>query len=229
MEKKFSFSDQPKKVKIIYASVIGVLCVTAIVIGIVSATAKLDDGIIDDPTVNLPSDSEGEGNENEDGENNDNTENESKPDKVTMVSPVVGEVTKHHSLDTPVFSNTLGEWRVHTGIDISTEDGAEVFSAADGIVSRVYSDPLLGKAVEITHGNGITSLYANLSSSNIAVKEGDVVKSGDLIGKVGDTSLSELADEPHLHFAVKVNGTSVNPLDYLSEGSKQASLGLTGV
>ena len=225
MEKKFKFSDQPKRVKIIYASVIGVLCVTAIVIGIVSTTSKKGDDLIDDPTVNLPPADEG----TSDGGSEDSGEENEKPGRVSMVSPVVGEITKHHSLDTPVFSNTLNEWRVHTGIDIATDEGAEVYCAADGVVSKVYSDPLLGRAVEVTHSGGITSVYANLASSGIAVKEGDTVKSGELIGKVGDTSLSELADEAHLHFAVRINGTCVNPLDYISESSKKASLGITEV
>ena len=70
------------------------------------------------------------------------------------------------------------------------------------------------------------SVYSNLSNTGIAVKEGEIVASGSKIGLVGDTSLSELADESHLHFAVKVNGVSVNPLDYISEASKQASLGI---
>lgn len=231
MEKKFSFSDQPKKVKIIYAAVIGVLCVTAVVIGIVSATQNKKDDITDEPTANLPP--ADDGTENEGAGDSSDTENEGetdkKPEKLSFVSPVVGEVTKHHSLDTPVFSNTLNEWRVHTGIDIATEDGAEVFCAADGVVSKVYSDPFLGRSVEVTHDGGITSIYSNLSSTDIAVKEGDTVKSGALIGKVGDTSLSELADESHLHFSMKVNGVSVNPLDYISETSKQASLGITNV
>ena len=228
MEKKFSFSDQPKRVKIIYAAVIGVLCVTAVVIGIVSATQGRNDEITDGPTANLPP--ADEGGQNDGSGDSSDTENEGEEDKkLSFVSPVVGEVTKHHSIDTPVFSNTLNEWRVHTGIDIATEDGAEVFCAADGVVSKVYSDPFLGKSVEVTHEGGITSVYSNLTSSDIAVKEGDTVKSGALIGKVGDTSLSELADEAHLHFSMKVNGVSVNPLDYISEGSKQASLGITNV
>ena len=231
MEKKFSFSDQPKRVKIIYAAVIGVLCVTAVVIGIVSVTSNRNDEIIDDPTASIPSTDEG--NENEETEDPSDNENEGegdkKPEKLTFVSPVVGEVTKHHSLEVPVFSNTLNEWRVHTGIDIATNDGAEVFCSADGVVSRVYSDPFLGKTVEVSHEGGITSIYSNLSATDVSVNEGDTVKSGALIGKVGDTSLSELADEAHLHFAIKVNGVSVNPLDYISESSKQASLGITNV
>ena len=233
MDKKIKFSDQPRRVKIIYAAVIGVLCITAVVVGIFSAASRNNEPPEDDPTVNQPPVDDGNndgdgGNENENG-NQPEGEGDKKPDKLTMVSPVVGEVTKHHSIDTPVFSTTLNEWRVHTGIDISTEESAEVFAAADGTVSRVYNDARFGKTVEITHDGGIVSVYSNLASTDIAVKEGDEVKSGALIGLVGDTSLSELAEEPHLHFGVKVEGVSVNPLDYISEESKQASLGITEV
>ncbi len=230
MDKKFKFSDQPRRVKIIYAVVIGVLCVTAVVIGIVSAASRRNDTPGDDPTVNLPSGDEGgDGGNNESPDGGNEGEENKTPEKLTFVSPVVGEVTKQHSLDMPVFSNTLNAWRVHTGIDISAEEGAEVFASADGVVTKVYSDPMLGRTVEITHEGGIVSVYSNLASANISVQEGDEVKSGALIGKVGDTSLSELADESHLHFGIKVNGVSVNPLDYISESSKQASLGITDV
>ena len=235
MDKKIKFSDQPRRVKIIYAAVIGVLCITAVVVGIFSAASRNNEPPEDDPTVNQPpvddgnNDGEDDGG-NENGNGNQNEDNgDKKPEKLTMVSPVVGEITKQHSIDTPVFSTTLNEWRVHTGIDISTSEGAEVFAAADGTVSRVYNDALFGKTVEITHDGGIVSVYSNLASTDIAVKEGDEVKSGALIGLVGDTSLSELAEEPHLHFGVKVEGVSVNPLDYISEESKQASLGITEV
>lgn len=230
MDNKIKFSDQPKKVKIIYAAVIAVLCITAVVIGIVSAANRKNDIPEDDPTVNLPPDDEGEnkGDENEAPDGNENDENE-KPKPLTFVSPVVGEITKSHSLEMPVFSSTLQEWRVHTGIDISADEGTEVFASAEGVVSKVYSDPFLGKTVEITHEGDIVSIYSNLDATGIAVAEGDKVQSGALIGKIGDTSISELADEAHLHFAIKVNGVSVNPLDYISEDSKKASLGITEV
>ncbi len=234
MEKKIKFSDQPKKVKIVYASVIAVLCITAVVIGIVSASQKNNDLPDDMPSASVPDTDntldtgkeeeqpgESEGEKEDEGE-----KEEQKPTKLTMVSPVVGRITKGHSLDMPVFSNTLNEWRVHTGIDISADDGARVYASAGGVVTKVYSDPFLGKTVEIDHGNDVVSIYSNLSAEGIAVKEGDAISSGALIGLVGDTSISELADEPHLHFAVKVNGVSVNPLDYISDESKSASLGL---
>ena len=231
MEKKFKISGQPRRVKIIYAAVIGVLCVTAVVIGIVSSASKKTVTPLDQPSVNIPDTDEeisgeiGEESKDETPEEPDENENK-KPEKLSMISPVVGEITKSHSIDTPVFSNTLGEWRVHTGIDISADEGSDVYCAADGVVTKIYSDPLFGKSVEVTHEGGITSIYSNLAAGEISVSEGDTVTSGSLIGKVGDTSLSELADEPHLHFAVKVDGVSVNPLDYISEASKEASLGI---
>ena len=91
----------------------------------------------------------------------------------------------------------------------------------------MYNDPFLGKTVEITHDGGIVSIYSNLSATDVSVSVGDKVISGAKIGTVGDTSLIELADEPHVHFEVKVGDVSVNPLDYITEESKQASLGIT--
>ena len=227
MDNKIKFSDQPRRVKIIYAAVIGVLCITAVVIGLVSTTSK-NNFPEDEPTVSIPTpDTEKEDPPAETPDDKPNEEQ--KPNKISFVSPIVGDITKGHSIDTPVFSDTLKEWRVHTGIDISAEDGAEVYAAADGTVSKVWNDPFLGKSVEITHEGGIVTVYSNLKTGELPVKEGDSVKSGALIGQVGDSSISELADEAHLHFAVKVDGVSVNPLDYISEDSKKASLGITEV
>ena len=215
------------KIKIIYGAVVAVLCVTAIIIGIVSVASRKEEDI---PITENPPVSDNI----EDETSNENInppesekEPEKKPQKLTMVSPVVGEVTKFHSVDTPVFSNTLNEWRVHTGLDIAANEGDGVFAAAEGKVTKVYNDPFLGKTVEITHDGGIVSIYSNLSATDVSVSVGDKVISGAKIGTVGDTSLIELADEPHVHFEVKVGDVSVNPLDYITEESKQASLGIT--
>lgn len=225
MDKKIKFSEQPTKVKIIYGAVVAVLCITAVVIGIVSVASRKDK----QPEENKPPLTDGNNQNQDNDENKNEATNESKPEKFTMVSPVVGEVTKGHSTDTPVFSNTLNEWRVHTGLDITADEGDDVYAAAAGEVTKVYSDPFYGKTVEITHEGGIVSTYSNLANTGVAVTIGQKVKSGDKIAVIGDTSLTELADEPHLHFEVKVNGTSVNPLDYISEDSKEASLGITEV
>ena len=220
MEKKIDFSDKSVTSKIVYAVVIAILCITAIVVGIVSAASK-DKGNtdIENPPVN-------DGTQNGTDTNptpDDPTKDESK---LSFIAPTAGAVVKEHSLELPVFSVTLGEWRVHTGIDISCEEGAGVFASEAGVVSGIYSDPMLGYTVEITHKGDIKTRYSNLSSDVGELKVGDEVALGDKIGVVGDTSLSELAEEPHLHFEVLLKDVKVNPMDYINEESKKASLGI---
>ena len=126
----------------------------------------------------------------------------------------------------PVFSLTTNDWRTHTGIDIACEEGASVFASEAGVVSGIYSDPMLGYTVEITHANDIKTRYSNLTGDSSSLKVGDTVSLGDKIGVVGDSSVSELAEEPHLHFEVLLKDVKVNPLDYINEESKKASLGI---
>ena len=150
-------------------------------------------------------------------------------EKITFIAPMTaGNIIKEWSADIPVFSNTMEDYRLHLGVDISAAAGTPVYAVADGTVTKVFSDPFLGRTVEVTHTGGVISIYSNLSASDIAVSVGDNVRSGDRIGLVGDTSLSELADEPHLHFGVRVDGVGVNPLDYISDESKESSLGISG-
>ena len=219
MEKKIDFSDKSITTKIVYGAVIAILCITAIVIGIVSAASKSKNNTDITPPTN----------ESTNNENNETpkTEQETElPAPLSFIAPVSGTVVKEHSLELPVFSLTLGEWRVHTGIDISCEEGSGVFASEAGVVSGIYSDPMLGYTVEITHRDNIKTRYSNLSSDIGELKVGDTVACGDRIGSVGDTSVSELAEEPHLHFEVLLKDAKVNPMDYICEESKKSSLGI---
>lgn len=227
MEKKVKFSDNPKASRIVYGIVIAILCITAIVVGIVAAASK-DKGT-------LPDDSSGVGEGDNAGGENSGNENEpagdedadTEPDELCFVSPVVGTVSATHSTDAPVFSTTLGEWRVHTGIDIVTDEDVPVYAAEDGVVSEVRDDPMLGHTVVISHRDGIKTVYSNLKKDEtVVIAVGDEVKSGDRIGTVGDTTVSEIAEEPHLHFEITVNDVAVDPLLYISKESQKASLGI---
>ena len=209
MDKKFKFSEQSTKAKILYLAVIAILTVTAIVIAIASAANKAEKP----DTENNPPITDGTGNESGSDESG---EEEKKPEATLFSYPIEGEVAKGHSTDVPVFSETLGDFRVHTGVDISAEEGMQVQAAADGTVTKVYYDPFLGQTVELTHTEGVTSRYSNLDKE-VSVKVGDSVNCGDVIGTVGDTSLSELADEVHLHFEINVNGVGVDPIKYIAE------------
>ena len=231
MEKKIKFSDKGAVQKIVYLTVIAILCVSAIVIGIVSANGRKT-VTPDEPDNGQTGEAPGGNTDGEDGAPDDGTE--AKPDdggntttpSLTFVSPAVGTVIKSHSATVPVFSETLDEWRIHTGMDVSTEEGANVVAAESGEVVAVYKHPMLGYTVEIKHNDTHKSIYQNLGTDSVKVKVGDRVSRGDVIACVGDSTVIEIADEPHLHFELMVNGVSVNPLDYFTDESKKASLGI---
>lgn len=213
MEKRIRFSEQPLTSKIIYGVVIAILIFSAIIVGIVAANNRKAE------TPLLPPVSE----EGEKLETELPNEEEETPvtAKLTFCRPLEGEIVESHSLTVPVFSETLGEWRVHTGIDISAEEGAEVYCSADGEISRIYHDPMHGMTVEVSHEGDIVTIYANLDemvANGLTV--GQKIKKGDKIGYVGDTSLVELGKEPHLHFVIRLRGVAVNPLDYFEEETK---------
>ena len=101
----------------------------------------------------------------------------------------------------------------HTGTDFIAGVGADVFATANGKVSAVLSQRSYGRVVEVDHGNGYTTMYAHLS--NVLVKQGQSVKRGQVIAKVGDTGLSVA---PHLHYEVLKHGQYMDPLHYFFIG-----------
>ena len=94
----------------------------------------------------------------------------------------------------------------HAGLDVAAPLGAKVVAPAAGSVSLVGSFYFNGNAVFIDHGEGLISMMCHLSA--IDVKEGDIVKKGQLIGRVGATGR---ATGPHLHWSVSLNGDRVDP------------------
>ena len=127
MEKKFKLTDKPGAAKIIYGVIIAILCITAIIVGIVAANNRKTpvDTPDDTPGDTTPDGTTPDGTNPDgttpDGTNPDGTKPDEKPgnEKMTFIAPVVGKVVKEHSLTVPVYSETLEEWRVHAGIDIS--------------------------------------------------------------------------------------------------------------
>ena len=134
-----------------------------------------------------------------------------------LALPVVGQMYKGHDSTLQVYSNTMGDYRVHLGVDIATAPEAPVYAAADGEVQKVWDDSMMGTCVAVAHKDNAVTIYKNLAKELAeGIEVGATVTRGQQLGMVGDTAVVEMADEPHLHFEVTVNGLSVNPMDYFS-------------
>ncbi len=101
----------------------------------------------------------------------------------------------------------------NTGIDYVGNNAFDVVSILNGTVTNVKEDEELGKIVEITHDNGLVSIYQSLSEVN--VKKDDTVTQGLVIGRSGENKLDKDLGN-HLHFEIYDNGSEVNPLNYLN-------------
>jgi murein DD-endopeptidase MepM/ murein hydrolase activator NlpD len=100
----------------------------------------------------------------------------------------------------------------HNGVDFNSGRGAEVYSAAEGKVVISELNRTFGNYVVVEHKDGHSTAYAHLESIN--VRKGNYVTKGQLLGYTGNTGRST---GPHLHYEVRINGTPVNPKDFLVE------------
>ncbi len=121
-----------------------------------------------------------------------------------LIWPLLGELTQQFG---PQTNGTF-----HHGLDIAGNTGTPVRAAQRGIVVSSGWLPIYGYAVIIDHGSGFRTLYAHLH--DFAVRAGNMVQQGQVIAHVGSTGN---ATGPHLHFEVRYDDRSVNPLPYLSE------------
>ena len=139
-------------------------------------------------------------------------EPEPDPTPESLSYPIGKSVSQRFSGDSPVYSETMGDWRVHSGADIPAQAGETVTAACAGTVSAVSQDELYGGCVVITQGELEVHYYG---VDEIAVKAGDSVAQGDAIGILGSVPC-ESADGDHLHLAVKRAGAWIDPLELLS-------------
>lgn len=124
-----------------------------------------------------------------------------------MIWPASGPITSPFGWRIhPIYGSSI----FHSGVDIGADYGDTVAAADGGVV--IYSDWMsgYGKTIIIQHANGITSLYGHCSA--LLVANGQRVSKGQAIARVGSTGNST---GPHLHFEVRVNGSPVNPGNYL--------------
>lgn len=139
---------------------------------------------------------------------NKKTQTTVKP--LSFSKPINGEIQKQYSIDKVIYSKTLELWKTHDGIDIAADIGTNVKSIEKGTIEKVYEDSFYGTTIVIDHGQGYKSSYSNLDK-NISVKEKQTVNKGQVIGKVSNTAIGEIKDEPHLHFTLFKDNNNVDP------------------
>jgi murein DD-endopeptidase MepM/ murein hydrolase activator NlpD len=103
---------------------------------------------------------------------------------------------------------------MHAGIDMAGAQGEPIYAAASGIVGEAGRANGYGNLIELEHGRGMATRYGHLSA--ILVHSGELVKQGQLIGRMGSTGRST---GTHLHFEVRIDGRAVNPRPYLEASS----------
>ena len=123
------------------------------------------------------------------------------------IAPVKGILTSGFGFRSDPFT---GGRAFHKGLDFVAPPGKEVRATGDALVVRAERMRDLGNGVYLSHGYGITTRYGHLSA--IEVKEGQRVRRGDIIGRVGNTGRST---GYHLHYEVRVDGKPTNPLGYI--------------
>ena len=199
--------NNKKNTRIFYVTMAVVLAVVTILI-IATVAARRNVPAPDDSSIDT-----GSGNLNTDTPTIDEEENLLP----TFVLPVTGDISIDFSDTVPVFSQTMNDYRTHLGVDISASLGSDVIAVADGTVTNVWDDPFMGTCVSIEHSGNAVSIYKNLDP---VVKDGIIigasVKSGDVIGAIGESAMNEIAEEPHLHYELKIDNKHVDPKLHLN-------------
>jgi murein DD-endopeptidase MepM/ murein hydrolase activator NlpD len=131
---------------------------------------------------------------------------------VPVRKPVIGETDMSSPFGMRM-DPFLGRPAIHTGIDLRGDVGEPVRATATGHVTIAGREGGYGNMVEISHGNGLATRYGHLSQ--ISVKIGQVVRIGEIVGRIGSTGRST---GPHLHYETRVNGEAVDPQKFLRAG-----------
>lgn len=152
--------------------------------------------------------------ENTEKQNNNEVKQTNANKELNFIKPVEGDIVKDFAKDNLLYSETLQEWTVHTGVDIKADKTTVVKSAEAGTVKSIKNDPRYGLTIVIEHENNFQTVYSNLLTSEFVV-EGEKVEKEQSLGTVGNTAVFESAEEPHLHFEILKDNVQVDPSIYL--------------
>ena len=128
------------------------------------------------------------------------------------IYPISSDIDRAFS-QSPVYDETMEDWRVHKGVDFLAQTGTDVASIGNGKVTKVVYDTSWGCCIEVDYGDFI-GRYCGLEQGTTVIID-DVVSKGDIIGKTA-VSPCESKQQAHFHFEIVKNGTHIDPMSVLS-------------
>jgi murein DD-endopeptidase MepM/ murein hydrolase activator NlpD len=216
---KENFKENLKANRAVYITAISILLAMILIVAAVVATNRNQQG--------TPNVTEKPGTTSTTPSTNKPSTNDPTQDVIgklpTFSLPVAGKLSAVHDSELQVFSPSMNDYRVHLGIDLVTKENAPVYAAADGKISEIWVDPLMGYCIAISHSGNCVTVYKNLADTlPDGITKGASVRSGQLIATVGESAIVEVASEPHLHFEMTVGELAVDPLEYFDEASLES-------
>lgn len=141
-------------------------------------------------------------------------EKENSKESASKLEYLGDKVIRTYSETEPSYSSTLDVWEIHKGLDISAKKGSKVKTVIAGKVTDIYKDDNHGISVKVVGKDKVEVIYSNLDDK-VSVKKGQEVKSGDVIGKVGNSTTVESLDGPHVHLTATKDGKSIDPMSLI--------------
>lgn len=144
------------------------------------------------------------------------TEATSEPDPAptSYILPLGTDIGNDYSMGVPVYNSVMGDWRTHDGVDFNGNYGDGVKAIADGKITSIEENAIMGSVVTINHGGNVEAMYYGVTPSD-KVTKGMSVTQGDKIGTIGTIPGESDADFPHIHLEIRVNGEICDPLEVM--------------
>ena len=132
----------------------------------------------------------------------------------SYILPLGTDIGNDYSMGVPVYNSVMGDWRTHNGVDFNGNYGDGVKSIADGRITDIEDDAVMGSVITINHGGGVEAKYYGVTPSD-SIAKGMSVKQGDKIGTIGTIPGESDADFPHIHLEIRVNDEICDPLEVM--------------
>lgn len=127
--------------------------------------------------------------------------------------PVRSQKILRQYSDEAIYSETMGDYRIHSGVDFEADIAENIMAMSDGVVESIYYDDMLGNVIVVRNGT-FSVKYCGVSEI-MYCSLGDMVSRGDILAKVGSIPC-EAADENHLHIEVLVGDKTIDPMTVIS-------------